>query len=290
MHVPVLLNEVIEGLSIKEDGIYVDCTLGLGGHSKEILKRLSDKGLLIGIDQDEEILKQAKDNLKDFKNVLFFNENYTALPEILKKSGIEKITGGVLLDLGVNSLHFDIKERGFSFQNEAPLDMRMDNRSEFTAYDIINHYREEEIADIIYKYGEERFSRRIARKIVEARKRTKSIKTTTELSNIVLSCYPKSKWFKTHPATKTFQALRIEVNKELEVLDKFLRFIPELLCEKVRLSVISFHSLEDRIVKNFFKGCEEFKIITKKPITPTEDEMRDNPRSRSSKLRVAEKL
>ena len=178
MHVPVLLNEIIENLNIKEDGIYVDCTLGVGGSSKEILKRLSEKGLLIGIDQDEEILNQAKENLKDFKNVLFFNENYTSLPEILKKANIEKITGGVLLDLGVNSLHFDIKERGFSFQNEAPLDMRMDNRSELTAYDIINHYREEEIADIIYKYGEERFSRRIARKIVETRKKTKSIKTT----------------------------------------------------------------------------------------------------------------
>lgn len=290
MHTPVLLNEVIESLNIQEDSIYVDCTLGLGGHSREILKRLSNKGLLIGIDQDEEILNQAKDNLKDFKNVLFFNENYTSLPEILKKAGIEKITGGVLLDLGVNSLHLDKKERGFSFQSDSPLDMRMDNKSDFSAFEVVNHYKEEELADIIYKYGEERFSRRIARKIVEARKKAKSIKTTLELSNIILSCYPKSKWFKTHPATKTFQAIRIEVNRELEVLDKFLRFIPELLYKKGRLSVISFHSLEDRIVKNFLKGCPEFQIITKKPITPSENEMRDNPRSRSSKLRIAEKI
>ena len=289
MHIPVLLNEVLENLNIKEDAIYVDCTLGLGGHSKEILKRLSKKGILIGLEQDENALKIAKDNLSEYSNCYLFNTNFVNLPDVLKELKIEKITGGVLIDLGVSSLQFDTAERGFSFQNDGPLDMRMDKNSEVDAYYVVNKYRENELADVIFNYGEERLARKIARFIVENRLK-KPINTTLELANIILRCYPKGKWFKTHPATKTFQALRIEVNKELEVLDKFLCFIPELLGTQSRLSVISFHSLEDRIVKNSFKSREELRRLKKKPIIPTEDEIKNNPRSRSEKLRVAEKI
>lgn len=288
-HIPVLLNEVLENLDIKEDAIYVDCTLGLGGHSKEILKRLSSKGKLIGLEQDINALEIAKKNLQEYTNCYLFNTNFINLPNVLKELKIEKITGGVLLDLGVSSLQFDSPERGFSFQNNGPLDMKMDENGEIDAYYVVNKYKENDLADVIYKYGEDRLSRRIAKSIVENRLK-KPINTTLELANIILKCYPKGKWFKTHPATKTFQALRIEVNKELEVLDKFLCFIPELLGTQSRLSVISFHSLEDRIVKIFFKSHEGLRKITKKPITPSEDEIKSNPRSRSSKLRVAEKI
>lgn len=263
--------------------------MGLGGHSKEILKRLSKKGMLIGLEQDINALEIARKNLQEYTNCYLFNTNFINLPDVLKELKIEKITGGVLLDLGVSSLQFDSPERGFSFQNDGPLDMKMDENGEMDAYYVVNKYKENDLANVIYKYGEDRLSRRIAKSIVENRLK-KPINTTLELANIILKCYPKGKWFKTHPATKTFQALRIEVNKELEVLDKFLCFIPELLGTQSRLSVISFHSLEDRIVKIFFKSHEGLRKITKKPITPSEDEIKSNPRSRSSKLRVAEKI
>ena len=292
VHKPVLLNETIDLLNINQNNVYVDCTLGLGGHSLEILNKLNGKGTLIGIEQDEAVLKIAKDKLKEFKNCYLFHANFFQLPEILQTLKIDKISGGVILDLGVNSIHFDMPERGFSFKSSGPLDMRMDSRQLLTAYKIINNYKEPELADIIYKFGEERHSRKISRAIIQNRAKG-PIKTTEELANIIFNCYryiTNKSYFKTHPATKTFQALRIEVNKELENLEKFFCFIPELLLPHSRLTVISFHSLEDRITKNFLKNSREFKILTKKPIVPFSSEIKGNPRARSAKLRAAEKI
>ena len=289
MHIPVLLNEVIEYLNVCEGKTYVDCTLGFGGHSIEILKKLNGKGILIGIEQDELAFKKAKEKLEELnlKNYYLFNCNFIQLKDILKSLNISKITGGIFLDLGVNSLQLDTKESGFSFRKDGPLDMRMDKNQALTAYDVINKYPQDKLSNIIYNYGEERYARKIAELIV----RRRQIKTTIELANIILKCYPKQKWFKTHPATKTFQAIRIEVNNELENLEKFLCFTGELLLPTSRLTVISFHSLEDRIVKNFFKSRrDEFKILTKKPIVSSISENRYNPRSRSAKLRAGEKI
>lgn len=290
LHHPVMLDEVINYLDIKKDRIYVDCTLGLGGHSYEILKKLNGTGMLIGLERDEEALNLAKDRLKEFKNYYLFHSNFLDLKNILHDLKIDKITGGLLLDLGINSIQLDTPERGFSIKNNSILDMRMDKSQMLTAQKVINTYKEAELADIIYYFGEERYARRIARLIKEARQKYGPIKTTQELANLVLRCYPRNKHFKTHPATKTFQAIRIEVNKELENIEKFLCFIPELLLSGTRLTVISFHSLEDRIIKNFLKGHREFKILTKKPATPSVSETEKNPRSRSAKLRAAEKI
>lgn len=292
MHKPVLLNETIDLLNINQNNTYVDCTLGLGGHSLEILNKLNGKGKLIGIEQDESILAIAKEKLKKFENCYLFHANFLDLPEILQTLKIDKISGGVLLDLGVNSIHFDDPERGFSFKSSGPLDMRMDKRQPLTAYKIINTYKEHELADIIFKFGEERLARKIARLIIQNRAK-RPIQTTEELANIIFNCYryiTNKSYFKTHPATKTFQALRIEVNKELENLEQKFCFIPELLLPHSRLTVISFHSLEDRITKNFLKNNRKFKILTKKPITPSSNEVKSNPRARSAKLRAAEKL
>ncbi len=292
MHKPVLLNETLDLLNVTPGKVYVDCTLGLGGHSLEILKRLDGNGKLIGIEQDETILEQARNKLSKYENCYLFRANFLELPEILKSLKIEKITGGVLLDLGVNSLHFDTAERGFSFKAKGPLDMRMDNRQELTAYKIINNYKEHELADIIYKFGEDRNSRKIAKSIIHNRAKG-PIETTEELANIIFSCYhhiTNRSHFKIHPATKTFQALRIEVNKELENIEEFFCFIPELLLPPSRLTVISFHSLEDRIAKNFLKNNREFRPITKKPVIPSSEEIKSNPRARSAKLRAAEKI
>ena len=285
MHEPVLLNEAIDFLNIQKGKIYVDCTLGLGGHSIEILKKLENEGTLIGIEQDESALEIAKERLKQFNNYYLSHSNFLELKNVLKDLNVDKITGGVLLDLGVNSIHLDKADRGFSFKSNGLLDMRMDRKQPLTAEIVVNKYKEQELADIIYKFGEERYSRRIARTIVQSR----PIKTTNELANLIFHCYPKGKRFKIHPATRTFQALRIEVNKELENLEKFLCFIPELLLPTSRLIVISFHSLEDRIVKHFLRGHKGFKILTKKPVTPSNEEVGNNPRARSAKLRAAEK-
>ena len=287
MHLPVLLKEAIDFLNVTPGKIYVDCTLGLGGHSIEILKKLNGQGLLIGIDQDESALEITKSRLKELnlKNYYLFNSNFLELNEILKSLNIDKITGGVLLDLGVNSIQLDNPQKGFSFKNAGPLDMRMDSKQSLTAETIVNKYKESEIADIIYKYGEERFSRKIARFIVQNR----PLKSTNDLANLILKCYPKNKRHKIHPATRTFQAIRIKVNKELENLEKFLCFIPELLLAPSRLTVISFHSLEDRITKNFLKNNRELKILTKKPLVPSSEEIEKNHRARSAKLRAAEK-
>ena len=292
IHKPVLLNEVINYLNIKEDGIYIDCTLGTGGHSIEILKHLSGQGTLIGIERDLDSLEIAKKRLNEFndKNYYLFHSNFTELKSILKSLNINKITGGILLDLGVSSLQLDISERGFSFKGNAPLDMRMDKTAELTAFEVVNKYKEEKLANIIYNFGEERYSRKIAREIVQNRVRNGPIKSTKELAELVSYCYPKKRHYKIHPATRTFQALRIEVNKELENIENLLCFIPELLLPQSRLTVISFHSLEDRLIKNFLKNSSEFKALTKKPITPSKSEIDENPRSRSAKLRAGEKI
>ena len=285
-HKPVLLNEAIDFLKVSKGKVYVDCTLGMGGHSLEILQRLNGDGVLIGIEKDESALQIAKERLKHYKNCYLFHADFLELKNILEKLKINKISGGVLLDLGVNSMQLNEANRGFSFRQEAPLDMRMDKKQTLTAYEVINKYKEIQLADIIFNYGEERHSRRIARNIVNNR----PVKTTAELTSLVTKCYPKNKYFSTHPATKTFQAIRIEVNKELENLEKFLCFIPELLLTHSRLSIISFHSLEDRITKNFLKHNREFSILIKKPITPSKSEVENNPRARSAKLRAAEKI
>ncbi len=290
MHKPVLLDETISFLNIKPGLIYVDCTLGAGGHSLEILKRLNGNGILIGIDQDKSTLELAKQRLKDFSNCYLFHANFTELKTILAKLKISKITGGVLLDLGISSMQLDDSERGFSFKSDSILDMRMDKSQQLTAQAIVNKYKEEELANVIYKYGEERYSRRIARSIIQNRIKNGPVKTTLELANIVLNCYPKGKFFKIHPATRTFQAIRIEVNKELEKLEQFLCFIEELLLPPSRLTIISFHSLEDRITKHFLKNNSAFKVLTKKPVIPSDIEIKENPRSRSAKLRAAERI
>lgn len=247
-HIPVLLKECIEGLNIKKDGIYVDGTLGGAGHSKEICKLLSDKGLLIGIDRDIEAIKYAKEKIKQYNNVEFINDNYNNMKKILESLGIEKVEG-ILLDLGVSSYQIDETSRGFSYINNAPLDMRMNQTQSLTAEHIVNTYKEENLAKIIYEYGEERFSRQIARRICEERKK-KPITTTAELADIIKKVVPYNK--QGHPAKRTFQAIRIEVNNEIEPLYKAIEDAIDCLKIGGRLCVITFHSLEDRIVKKAY--------------------------------------
>lgn len=289
-----MVSEVLEFLQPKAGGIYVDGTLGGGGHAKALLSQLKTK--LIGIDQDLEAIFAAKKNLAGFgENVIFVHDNFSNLPAILKSQGIDKVDG-ILLDLGVSSYQFDNPKRGFSFQNDAPLDMRMDQEQEKTAGDIINFYDEKELADIFYKFGEERYSRQIAKRVVGARGQS-PIKTTGELVEIIKSATPPKYRFgsKIHFATRVFQALRIEVNDELKVLEEFVPKAAELLAGDGRLVIISFHSLEDRIVKHSFRDLEEknngkFKVLTKKPIMVTEEEIATNPRSRSAKMRALRKV
>ena len=305
-HKPVLLNECIEGLNIKKDGIYVDGTLGGAGHSKEILRNLSDKGFLIGIDRDEEALKAAKQNLLDFKNVKYIHGNHDDIKEILEDIGIEKVDG-ILLDLGVSSYQLDERNRGFSYLGENELDMRMDKTQSLTAKIVVNTYKEENLANIIYEYGEEKFSRSIAKNICKYRK-NKEIETTKELVEIIENSIPKSKQNGGHPAKKTFQAIRIEVNNEIKPLEKTISDCIDVLASKGRLCVITFHSLEDRAVKNSFNkakgictcpkdlpycvcGAKELgKVINKKPIIASDEEQEENTRSKSAKLRIFEKI
>ena len=303
-HIPVLLNECIEGLNIKENGIYVDGTLGGAGHSLEICKKLGQTGTLIGIDRDEEALKFAKDKLKGYTNVKFVNDNHQNIKEILSNLKLNQVDG-ILLDLGMSSYQIDETERGFSYLKDSPLDMRMDRNQELTAEIVINEYSEEELARIIYEYGEEKFSRKIARKICEERK-LKRITTTLELVEIIEKCVPHNK-NAGHPAKRTFQAIRIEVNNEIEPLYRAVIDCIDSLKKGGRLCIITFHSLEDRAVKNAYNDslgkctcpkdlpyciCNKEvkgKIITKKPILPTEEEMNLNSRSRSAKLRIFER-
>ena len=305
-HKPVMLEECIKGLNIKPEGIYIDGTIGGAGHSKEIAKRLDNRGMLIGIDRDEEALKAAKNNLSEYKNVKYIHGNHDNIKEILEKEGIEKVDG-ILLDLGVSSYQLDEKNRGFSYLGENELDMRMDKTQNLTAKNVINEYPEEKLANIIYEYGEERFSRQIAKNICIARK-NKEIETTKELVEIIEKSIPKSKQKDGHPAKRTFQAIRIEVNDEIKPLYKTILDCIEMLQEQGRLCVITFHSLEDRAVKKAMIeakgkctcppdlpycvcGAKSLgKIITKKPILPSKEEMEENSRSKSAKLRIFEKI
>ena len=304
-HKPVLLNECIKGLNINPNGIYVDGTLGGAGHSIEIVKRLSNKGLLVGIDRDEEALKASKERLSKYQNVIYVHDNHDNIKKILKELNLEKVDG-ILLDLGVSSYQLDERNRGFSYLGENELDMRMDKNQDLTAKVVVNEYTEKELANIIYEYGEERFSRQIAKNICQYRKQ-KTINTTKELVEIIEKSIPKSKQNDGHPAKRTFQAIRIEVNNELKPLYKTVMDSIECLKSRGRLCIITFHSLEDRAVKNAYidaKGkctCPSDlpycvcgakslgKIITKKPIIANEQEQEENSRSKSAKLRIFEK-
>lgn len=304
-HIPVLLEQTINGLDVKKNGIYVDGTLGGAGHSKEILK----KGIktLVGIDQDTEALEAAKNNLKDYSNVVYVHDNFENIDSILSELEIQSVDG-ILVDIGVSSHQIDSAERGFSFRFDSKLDMRMDTTQSFSAFELVNTYSEEELSRVIKDYGEEKFAKSIARHIVKERTE-KPIETTKELENIILKSVPRYKGQDGKSnVQRTFQAIRIEVNHELDVLKTFIDKAVKLLKSGGRLAIISFHSLEDRIVKQKFKelatGCvcpPDFpicvcghkpiaKLITKHPEVAFDDELKINPRSSSAKLRVIEKL
>ena len=306
-HVPVMLNECIEGLNIKPTGIYLDGTLGGAGHSSEIVKRLTT-GKLIAVDKDEQALAAAKERLKDYSDkVIYVHDDFKNAIENLNKLGIDKIDG-VLLDLGVSSYQLDNAERGFSYNSDAPLDMRMDQSQSLSAYEVVNTYSEKELSDVLWMYGEEKVSTKIAFNIVKTREKV-PIKTTLELAQIVLGCYPaKLRWKGGNPCKRTFQAIRIEVNGELRGLSEAIEALTLRLNEGGRICVITFHSLEDRIAKQTFvyleKDCicppeqlictcnkrRDIKIITKHPILPSEKELEENSRSQSAKLRIAERI
>ncbi len=298
-HYTVMLNETVDALECKDEKIYVDCTLGGGGHSELILKRIQPNGKLIAFDIDDDAISYSKERLKNYKNLIILKSSYTNIKSELNKLGIDKITGGVILDLGASYHQLTKQERGFSFSKNAPLDMRFDMSADFSAYDVVNTYREDDLVRIFSEYGEERFSKRIAKSIVEAR-RIKPIGTTQELVDIIIKATPHIK-SNIHPATRVFQAVRIEVNHELQNVKNVLDDILDLIDVGGIICVISFHSLEDRIVKQFFKKesqkcrcnniictCEPPKIelVNKKPITAGEIELKENPPSRSAKLRV----
>jgi len=293
-HIPVLLEEVMDYLDIKREGVYVDCTLGLGGHALEILKR-NPNARLIGFDIDEKSLLKAKEKLEPYSDrVKLYHSDFRYLPDL--KIDFSKIRG-ILLDLGVSSFQLDSPERGFSFNREGPLDMRMDFRNKITAYKIINKYSEHKLAKIFQEYGELRQAKRLARKIASRRKSEK-IETTTQLCRIVEGiCGWRPQKGKIHPAAKVFQAIRIEVNQELKSLSDFLERITQKIPKKAHIAAISFHSLEDRIIKHTFvhlatsNNSHPFlKILTKKPVVPSQEEIAINFRARSAKLRAAEKI
>lgn len=307
-HVTVLLKETVDGLNIKPDGIYVDCTLGGAGHSEYLLSQLSDKGKLYAFDQDITAIKNAKEKLQPYGDkVEFIQSNFKYIKEELEARGVYKVDG-VLYDLGVSSPQLDTPERGFSYQHDAPLDMRMDQESSLSAYDVVNEWSYNDLVKIFFQYGEEKFSKQIARKI-EAARATRPIETTYELVELIKEGIPAPARRKGgHPAKRVFQAIRIAVNDELKVFEDSLMQAIELLNKGGRISVITFHSLEDRICKSVFKKESELpplppglpiipddmqpelKLITRKPILPSEEELEANNRARSAKLRVAEKL
>ena len=301
-HYTVMKNEVVDSLHCENsDKIFVDCTLGGGGHSEEILKRISPKGRLIAFDVDEDAIEHASSRLKRFKNVSIIKGSYAQIDSHLKKLNINKITGGVIFDLGASYHQLTSGNRGFSFIKDAPLDMRFDQNQEFRAWDIVNKYNEKDLANIFFMYGEERFSKRIAHAIVQKR----PINTTKELSEIIIKSIPYSK-SKIHPATRVFQALRIEVNHELLNFENTLLKVINLTDVDAIISVLSFHSLEDRIAKQILKKysscrCDKYaptctcggkllEIINKKPIVASEEEIKINPPSRSAKLRIAKRV
>lgn len=301
-HYTVMKHEAVDALECTDGKIYVDCTLGGGGHSELILKRISPSGRLIAFDVDQDAIEAASVRLKDYKNLTIVKNSYSNIKEVLKNLGIEKITGGVLFDLGASYHQLTAQERGFSFSKEAPLDMRFNKDSDFSAYDVVNTYKEDDLVKIFSEYGEERFSKRIAKAIVTARK-TNLINTTTELAELIVNSTPKVKT-SIHPATRVFQAIRIEVNQELQNVKNTLNDVLDLLDFGAIISVISFHSLEDRVVKQIFKyhstrcHCDKtqmictcpppiLELVNKKPIMASVDEVNENPPSRSAKLRVA---
>ncbi len=305
-HKPVLLNETIENLRVKPEGTYVDGTLGGGGHAYEVAKRLSPQGRFIGIDQDADAIRAAGQKLSEFGNVTLIRSNYCSIREELMGNNVTGVDG-IVLDLGVSSYQLDTPQRGFSYMSDALLDMRMDQRNDLTAGDIINGYSEAELYRVIRDYGEDRFAKNIAKHIVAARA-VKKIETTYELVDVIRSAIPmKIQKTMGHPAKQTFQAIRIELNRELDVLEGTLDTMIDLLNPGGRICIITFHSLEDRIVKNAFRRNENpctcppglpvcvcgkvsrGKVITRKPIIPDEKEMEENPRSKSAKLRVFEK-
>ena len=307
-HKSVLLKETIEYLNIRPDGIYVDGTLGGGGHAYEVCKRLSPKGRLVGIDQDEDAVKAANRRLSEFEDrEQIIRSNYRQMRSVLESCGIGQVDG-ILLDLGVSSYQLDDPKRGFTYRvEEAPLDMRMDKRQQFTAGELVNTYSEMELYRVIRDYGEDKFAKNIAKHIVAARAK-KEIETTGELTEIIKGAIPaKVRMSGGHPAKRTFQAIRIELNRELEVLEESLGDMTDMLSPGGRICVITFHSLEDRIVKNFFKKSEKpctcpddfpvcvcgkeslGKAVTRKPVLPSEEEIEYNPRAKSAKLRVFEK-
>lgn len=306
-HKSVLLNECIEGLNIKKEGIYVDGTLGGGGHSYEILRKLSPNGRLIGIDRDKDALNAASKKLNEFNNFTTVHDNHANILEILKNLGIQGVDG-ILLDLGVSSYQLDEASRGFSYMNDAPLDMRMNRENKISAYEVVNNYSEEKLSRIFFDYGEERYSKSIAKKICKVREENK-ISTTLELVEVIKSAMPSSALNeKQHPAKRVFQAIRIEVNEELTKLKQAVEDSIKALNNGGRLAIITFHSLEDKIVKHTYEDMQgrctcpkDFpvcvcnyisygRIVNKKPIISNEEELKENPRARSAKLRIFERI
>lgn len=301
-HYTVMKNEAVDALNCTDGLVYVDATLGGGGHSELILQRIQPSGRLISFDIDDDAINYSKERLKDYKNLTIVKNSYTNVKKVLQDLKIDKITGGILFDLGASYHQLTKQERGFSFSKEAPLDMRFNKDADFSAYDVVNSYSEADLVQIFSEYGEEHFSKRIA-KAITTQRHVKSIKTTVELAEIIKQAVPPAK-SRIHPATKVFQAIRIEVNNELKNIKNTLNDVLDLLDYGAIISVISFHSLEDRIVKEQFKyhsakchcpreqlicTCEppKLELITKKPIVASEQEIKENPPSRSAKLRVA---
>ena len=306
MHVSVLLEEAIQGLNLKDDGIYVDCTLGYAGHSSEILKRVR-RGCLFAFDQDSDAIKYSTERLSKIgNNFTIIYSNFVNLKEELEKRNVTKVDG-ILFDLGVSSVQLDEADRGFSYHQDAKLDMRMDRNNPLSAYEVVNNYSEMELSNIFFKYGEEKYSKSIARAIVKYRE-TKKIEGTLELVEVIKSAMPMKAKRDKHPARKVFQAIRIEVNHELDILERSMQDALDILNIGGRLAVITFHSLEDRIIKNIFKEkthvddmvkglpnipeeyMSSYRLVNNKAIVPTDDELENNNRSRSAKLRVIERI
>jgi len=287
-HIPVMLKEVTEMLQPRQDGIYVDATVGLGGHAEGILRN-SGGCTLIGIDKDDKAIEIAAERLKEYSNVYLVRDSFSNMKAVVNGLGFSRVSG-ILLDAGVSTLHLKAEGRGFSFSKDEPLDMRMDQSQDLTAEKVVNGYSQFDLADVIWKYGEERFSRKIARAIVHARNK-KPVRSCRELAEIIEKAIGRKG--RIHPATRTFQAIRIEVNRELEELSTAIRSGAELLDRGGKFCILAYHSLEDRIVKNAFKKLAKeglFNIITKKPLVPCQQEQKQNPSSRSAKLRVGERI
>jgi len=295
LHIPVMLHEVIDYLKLAPGQVIVDATMGTGGHSLEILKRITPGGRLIGIDRDEDSLEICRQRLSEFKDACeFVHANFSDLDQVLGKLGIDSIDG-IIFDLGISTYQLKDAQRGFSFQEEGPLDMRLDKSSYISAYDLINNLNENEISQMLWSFGQERWHNRIAHLLVEERK-SEPIATTKQLANLVMRAIPhryRKSYYRIHPATRTFQAVRISVNRELEILENAIKKAVAILRKQARICVISFHSLEDRVIKHTFRALKAdgiIDIITAKPLTPTASEIEKNPSSRSSKFRVAQRI